>query len=84
MKLQDTCSIVQMRGRYLMLFYGKGQAMEVNESFYSLWKKASEGEFTPEELSEYLLSEYEISKEQADKAVSDVIELWEQIGLLER
>ena len=61
-----------------------GRLMCLNDTAAWLWEKASEmGEFSVEELTEALLEEFEVTKEQALHDVKDIVDKWEGSGLLE-
>ena len=61
-----------------------GRLMCLNETAAWLWEKASEmGEFSIEGLSEALLEEFEVTKEQALHDVKDIVAKWEDAGILE-
>ena len=55
-----------------------------SESAAFLWKKAGElGDFTPQQLTDALLEEYEVSKEQASADVQRIVEEWRKVGIVE-
>jgi hypothetical protein len=61
-----------------------GRLMCLNDTAAWLWEKASEmGEFTVEGLTEVLIEEFEVTKEQALHDVKDIVNKWEGSGLLE-
>jgi hypothetical protein len=61
-----------------------GKLISLNESAAFLWKKASElGDFTPQQLTDALLEEYEVSKEQASADVQRIVEEWRKVGIVE-
>ncbi len=61
-----------------------GRLMCLNETAAWLWEKASEmGEFSIEGLTEALFEEFEVTKEQALHDVKDIVDKWEETGLIE-
>ena len=61
-----------------------GKLISLNESAAFLWKKAGElGDFTPQQLTDALLEEYEVSKEQASADVQRIVEEWRKVGIVE-
>ena len=83
MRLRSDCSVLSLRGKHLLTL-ADGRSFEVNESFAFLWKAAdAAGEFTAETLAEALLSEYELSSQDALNEASETIALWKQYSLTE-
>lgn len=61
-----------------------GKLISLNESAAYLWQRAGElGEFTPQQLADALLEEYEVSPEQALKDAEHITSEWQQIGVVE-
>ena len=61
-----------------------GRLMCLNDTAAWLWEKASEmGEFTVEGLTEVLIEEFEVTKEQALHDVKDIVDKWKGSGLLD-
>jgi hypothetical protein len=61
-----------------------GRLMCLNDTAAWLWEKASEmGEFSVEGLAEALLEEFEVTKEQALHDVKDIVDKWEENGIIE-
>lgn len=61
-----------------------GRLMCLNDTAAWLWEKASEmGEFSVEGLTEALLEEFEVTKEQALQDVKDIVAKWEENGIIE-
>lgn len=80
--LRDVCGekVIIGEGLEAMDF---GRLMCLNETAAWLWEKASEmGEFSIEGLTEVLLEEFEVTKEQALLDVKDIVGKWEETGLL--
>ena len=83
MRLRGDCNVVSLRGKHLLTL-ADGRSFEVNESFAFLWKVAAEaGEFTVETLANALLTEYELSSEEAQEGASETIKLWQNYSLTE-
>ena len=74
---------MEMRGKYLIMLYDRGSAVEVNESFYALTKQASKGEIVPAELVDFMIDRYGIPAEEAQHAVDETIKVWVENGMTE-
>lgn len=59
--------------------------ISLNESAAYLWKTLEKlpGGFSPEDAVAALLKEYEVSEEQAQKDVDELLEDWNKQGLIE-
>lgn len=61
-----------------------GKLLALNESAAWLWKQAQEmGEFSVESLANRLCEEYEVTTEQAQKDVADILANWREVGVVE-
>lgn len=61
-----------------------GKLLALNESAAWLWKQAQEmGEFTVESLANRLCEEYEVTTEQAQKDIADILANWREVGVVE-
>ena len=61
-----------------------GKLLALNETAAWLWKQAQEmGEFTVESLANRLCEEYEVTTEQAQKDVADILANWREVGVVE-
>lgn len=61
-----------------------GKLLSLNESAAWLWKQAKEMEtFDVDSLAERLCEEYDVSLEDARKDVAEIIQEWQQIGVIE-
>jgi len=74
---------MEMRGKYLIFLYDRGAAIEVNESFYALSKRASKEDVSKEQLVDFLIDRYEISQEEAESAVDETIKVWQESKMME-
>ena len=59
------------------------KGLQVNGSFAFLWKTFTGRDFTPEDVAKALLSEYELSEEEASSAAMDIISLWREYNMIE-
>lgn len=58
--------------------------LSLNESAAYLWEQAAQlGDFTAEQLADKLCEEYEVSQEQAQKDVNQMLAEWQKIGVVE-
>ena len=80
-KLRSDCSVMELRGRYLLILPG-GKTLQVNESFAWLWGVASKGIFSAASLQEAILSEYDMTAEEAADQVRQTLALWQQLGVV--
>ena len=84
MRLRSDCMVNSLRGKHLLTL-GDGRSFEVNESFALLWEvAAAAGEFTVGTLAEALVSNYEISPEEASSEAARTIDLWQENSLTEQ
>ncbi len=61
-----------------------GKLLALNETAAWLWKQAQKmGEFTVESLANRLCEEYEVTTEQAQKDVADILANWREVGVVE-
>ncbi|MBQ9215797.1 MAG: PqqD family protein [Prevotella sp.] len=61
-----------------------GKLLSLNDSAAWLWKQASEMDtFDVETLTDRLCEEYDVSKEDARRDVSEIILEWQRIGVVE-
>jgi len=58
--------------------------ISLNDTAAFLWKNIMGKDFTAKNLTETLLSEYEVTEEKAQKDVDDLIQEWNKIGLLDK
>ena len=54
----------------------------LNETAAFLWQEAEKGEFTVASLVEALLTEYEVSAEQAQADVTTTVQAWLEAGII--
>ena len=61
-----------------------GKLLALNETAAWLWKQAQEmGEFTVESLANRLCEEYEVTPDDAQKDVADILNEWRSVGVVE-
>jgi hypothetical protein len=89
MKLSDQYSLIEFRGNHLLVRNGKGQGsvsldkgLQVNGSFAFLWRRFKGVDFSGKDIVDALVSEYEISEEEASSAATDIIGLWRSYGMI--
>lgn len=81
--LRDVCGeqVIMGEGLGALDF---GNLLCLNETAAFLWKEASEaGEFTQETLAEKLCQEYDVSKEQALTDVTEIVNQWVKVGVVQ-
>lgn len=57
--------------------------ISMNESSAFLWKKIQGTEFDKQQLTDYLLEEYEVDEETARKDVDALVGKWMEAGIIE-
>ena len=61
-----------------------GKMLALNESAAWLWKQAVEmGDFTIEALAEKLCQEYDVTAEEALQDVTEIIDEWQKVNVVE-
>ena len=59
--------------------------LSLNESAAWLWKEAqAQGDFTVESLTERLCEEYDVTAEEAQSCVADILEKLDKEGVIEK
>lgn len=80
--LRDVCGQQVIMGEGLGAI-DFGRLLCLNETAAFLWKIAMEGEFTVESLSEKLLDVYDVAKEQALADVTQIVNEWKKVNVIE-
>jgi hypothetical protein len=57
--------------------------ISLNDSAAYLWEKAKGLEFTADDLTQWLLDEYEVSEEDARRDVDTLMTQWREAGIAE-
>ena len=85
MKVIGECSLRDVQGKKILLVFGgpDPRYLEVNESFALLWEKASQGDFTADDLASTLVEVYGLDVPTALQEAVSTIELWKKYLLLE-
>lgn len=88
MRLSGLCTLLEMRGKYLLLLpsvdKGGQEALQVNESFAFLWRALEGKEFSPADVAAALQQEYGLDPEEAIRESDRIIALWRDRQLTER
>ena len=84
MKVIGECTLREVQGKKVLLIFGgpHPRYLEVNDSFALLWEKASEGEFTADDLASVLTRTSGMASAQARAEADATIALWKQHQLL--
>ena len=88
MKQKDGFVLREVCGEYVIVGEGLGaidfgKLLSLNETAAWLWKEAErQGEFTVDSLAEALCSEYNVTAEEAKADVAELLNNWEQSGIL--
>ena len=87
MRLSSLCTLLEMRGKYLLLLPSadlRGQeALEVNESFAFLWRTLEGKVFSAADVAAALQQEYDLDPEIALRESDRIIALWKERQLTE-
>ena len=85
MKLIGRAALHKKRGRnILIVLAGATHALEINESFASLWDFFCGREFDVPDVAAFLREEYGLDDSQAQEDAAKVIDLWEKYSLVEK
>ncbi|MBQ9357736.1 MAG: PqqD family protein [Prevotella sp.] len=57
--------------------------ISLNDSAAFLWEKAKGREFTADDLTDWLLQEYEVSEDEARRDVATLMVQWQEAGIAE-
>ena len=95
MRLKGTYTLMEFRGNYLLVRNGgeggsngdsgrvsMDKGMQVNGSFAFLWKTFFGKDFTEKDIADALLSEYDLSVEEASSAASEIVSLWRENDMI--
>ena len=90
MRLNDSYTLMEFRGNNLLVRKDrkKGRVslekgLLVNGSFAFLWKTFTGVEFSVQDLSAALASEYDITQEEAVSAASEIVSLWRENSMIQ-
>ena len=81
-ELRDVC------GEHIIVAYGEenidfSKVISLNESAALMWRQAEKGEFSAHTLADALCDEYQVDAYTALRDVTQTIEEWQKIGLVE-
>ena len=87
MKLRGDCSVLELRGKYLLIVPSSSAGthvrnLEVNDSFACLWNYAQGRVFSESDIADAIQREYELSKEESLEQARNLINLWQEEGLI--
>ena len=88
MRLKDGFNIRQMCGEYIVVAEGLEnidftKIISLNASAALLWINLTSKEFTTEDAADILCSNYKIEKEKALQDAGQILEQWNEIGLID-
>lgn len=89
MKIKSSYILRQIAGEYLIINNSLNDNTEVkvyslNESAAYIWNKVVQNDsFTEEELVDYIIAEYEVSREEAQTDIKELIKTWIELGFIE-
>jgi len=89
MKLKNGFVLREVCGEQVVLGEGLGavdfgKLLALNETAAWLWKEAQQqGDFSVESLADRLCEEYDVTPEQARQDVSNIIDEWQKVSVIE-
>ena len=87
MRIKEGFELREICGEQIILSHGVEnidftKIISLNESAAFLWHEVENREFSEEELVKALLDAYEVDEDTARRDVKQVLEKWNEIGLL--
>lgn len=87
MRIKEGFQLREVCGEYVVVAHGMknidfSKVINLNESAADMWKAVIGKEFEVEDLKDALLTNYEVSEEQALADARRVAEEWKEIGLI--
>ena len=89
MKIKSGFVLREVCGEHVIVGEGLGainfgRMLALNESAAWLWKEAqAQGDFTIEALADKLCEAYDVTPDEAQKDVADIIAEWQKVEVLE-
>jgi hypothetical protein len=88
MKAKKGFNLRSVCGQQIVVAEGKenidfSNIISMNESSAYLWKNIQDKEFTPQDLAELLLKEYEVDQQTALADAETLAEQWKKAGIVE-
>lgn len=91
MTLDRDFNLREIAGQYMLIAEGvcnisMNAILSLNESAAWLWRRASEesGEFTEEDMVEWMLSEYDAPREVLVHDVHEMVKSWIEYGIIRK
>lgn len=86
MKLKDNLKLRKIGNKYMIVDASIANVNMVdvytmNETAALLWKEFETKEFMPDDMADFLQQEYEVTLEQAQKDIENLLEEWIRLGL---
>lgn len=88
MKKKKGFSLQRLINEYVVVGSGReaynfNKVIRLNETSAFLWEAMSEGEFTPQQLTDALCSEYNVDSSTASQAVIKTLDKFREAGVIE-
>lgn len=88
MKQKENLVLRKIGKQYLIVDTCNGKAdmsdvYSMNEPAAMIWKKIGEGEYSVQEIAEWLCSEYDVDIDVAVRDVQTQVDEWRKFGLIE-
>lgn len=88
MRIKDGFTLRSLCGEYIVVGEGLAQVnfnklLSLNESAAYLWKAVEGKDFTADDLTDLLLEQYEVEREQAAADVEALLKTWQEEGVVE-
>ena len=88
MKINEGFELRTVCSENVIVAYGRknidfSKVISLNESAALMWRQAEKGEFSAQTLADALCDEYQVDAYTALRDVTQTIEEWQKIGLVE-
>lgn len=88
MKINDNLRLRKIGSRSMVVKEVEGEVnmtdvFTLNSTASDIWSAFSGKDFTEEDLVEYLIDNYEVTRERAAADVADLLSRWKEYGLID-
>lgn len=88
MKVKEGFQLREVCGEFIVVASGVknidfSQVIHFNESAATIWKALCQQEFTPDNMAQILMNEYEVPATTALEDATRLAEQWKEIGIVE-
>lgn len=87
MKLKENLQLRKVGRQYMVVDTCSGnvnlsKVFTLNETAAGLWQRMEGGEYSVEELTDWMCGEYEVDRETAREDIEKQLEVWKREGLV--